>query len=163
MTTPETLPYSTRLRVAMALARGIAVARGDVELAPLHAALGILREGENAAVAALDHASVPLRKVRRDLELALGEPKQPRPDEVALPLTDGERRLMQEARSQALLSGDPFVGPHHVLLAILCDATSQATQVFLGYGFNHEAALTHLDAITVKHEHPPGSPPHAAS
>jgi ATP-dependent Clp protease ATP-binding subunit ClpA len=145
----------------MALARGIAAARGDADLTPLHATLGFLREGENAAVAALGHASVPLNSVRRDFELALGEPKSPRPDEVALPLTDGERRLMQEARSQALLCGEPFVGPQHILLAILHDPTSQAARVFLRYGINHEAALTHLDAITVKHDHPPGSPPHA--
>ena len=159
MTTPETLPYSTRLRVAMALARGIAAARGDADLTPVHAALGFLREGENAALATLGHANVPLNTLRHDLELALGELKSPRPDEIALPLTDGERRLMDEARHQALLCGDPFVGPQHVLLAVLRDATSPAAQIFLGYGFNHERALTHLDAITVKHEHAPRSSP----
>jgi ATP-dependent Clp protease ATP-binding subunit ClpC len=151
----EPLPYSTRLRMALALARGIAAARGDTDLTPIHAALGLLREGENAAVAMLGHAGVPLNRVRHDLEVALGEPGRPRREEVVLPLTDGERGLVQEARRQAQLRGDPFVGPEHILLALLQTSASPGAQVFIRHGFTHDAGLTHLDAIIVRHEHTP--------
>ena len=155
MSSAEQLPYSTRLRIALALARGIAAARGDTELTPVHAALGLLREGENAAVGMLQHAGVPLNRVRHELEISLGDRGWPRPEEVALALTDGERGLIQEARRQAQLRGDPFVGPEHILLALLQASASPAAQVFVRHGFTHEAGLTHLEAIIVPHEHTP--------
>jgi ATP-dependent Clp protease ATP-binding subunit ClpC len=155
MSVAEPLPYSTRLRVALALARGIAAARGDTDLTPIHAALGVLREGENAAVAMLEHAGVPMDRVRHDLEIALGERGWPRREEVVLPLTDGERGLVHRARGQAQLRGDPFVGPEHILLALLQASESPAAQVFISRGFSHDAGLTHLDAVIVRHEHTP--------
>ena len=155
MSAAEPLPYSTRLRVALALARGIAAARGDTDLTPIHAALGILREGENAAISMLEHAGIPLDRVRHDLEIALGERGWPRREDVVLPLTDGERGLVQKARSQAQLRGDPYVGPQHILLALLQASESPAAQVFISRGFTHDAGLTHLDAVIVRHEHTP--------
>jgi ATP-dependent Clp protease ATP-binding subunit ClpC len=151
----EPLPYSTRLRISLALARGLAAARGDADLTPLHAALGLLREGENAAVGMLQHADIPLNRVRHDLEVALGEASRPRPDEVALPLTDGERRLVVDAQRQAQLRGDPFIGPEHILLALLHSSASLAAQIFIRHGFTHDVGLAHLAAILVHHEHPP--------
>ena len=144
--------YSTRMRVALALARGKASARGASDLTPVHVSLALLREGENSAVAALHHAEVPLNKVRRDLEVALGECSLPREEEVAIPLTDGERLLVQEARNQSQLRGDAHIGPHHLLLAVLSDTDSSASQVFVRYGLTYEAALKHLAAVIVTHD-----------
>ena len=158
MSAAEPLPYSTRLRVTLALARGIAAARGDTDLTPIHAALGLLREGENAAVAMLEHAGVPLGRVRQDLEVALGERGWPRQEEVVLPLTDGERGLVQEARRQAQLREDPFVGPEHILLALLEPSANPVTQIFSRHGFTHDAGLAHLEAIIVRHELTPDAP-----
>ena len=103
----------------------------------------------------LEHAGVPLNRVRHELEVALGEPGWPRREEVVLPLTDGERGLVQEARRQAQLRGDPFIGPQHILLAVLQPSTSPAAQVFIRHGFTHDAGLTHLDAVIVRDEHTP--------
>ena len=155
MSAAEALPYTTRLRVALALARGIAAAHGDVDLTPLHAALGILREGQNAGVAMLAHAEVPWNGVRHELEGALGEPGRPRPEEVVLPLTDGERHLVDDARRQAVLLGDPFVGPQHLLLALLHVAAGPVAEIFLRHGLTHEAALSHLSAVSLPSAHSP--------
>jgi ATP-dependent Clp protease ATP-binding subunit ClpC len=149
------------MRVAMAIARGLAAARGDVNLSPTHVALGLIRESENAAVAALHHADVPLHKIRRDLEMDLGELGVPRPEEVAVSLTDGERRLVEEAINQSRLCGDRHLGSEHLLLAILQDDQSSAAQVFRRYGFLHDTALTHLAAVLHKHEPSTDSSAHA--
>jgi ATP-dependent Clp protease ATP-binding subunit ClpA len=103
----------------------------------------------------LEHAGVPLNRVRRELEVALGEPGWPRREEVVLPLTDGERGLVQEARRQAQQRGDPYVGPQHILLALLRASASPAAQVFVRHGLTHKAGLTNLEAIMVPHEHTP--------
>ncbi|HKZ82846.1 MAG TPA: Clp protease N-terminal domain-containing protein [Anaerolineae bacterium] len=161
MTDDASAPYSTRMRVTMALARGIGAARGDADLTPVHVALALLREGENSAVSALYHAGVPLNKLRRELEIGLGERGSPRPEEVALPLTNGERELVAEARTQSRLRGDEHLGPHHLLLAVLRDAASPAAQIFFRHGFTHESALVHLRAVIVEHDHPHDHSSHA--
>ncbi len=98
MTAAPPLPCSTRLREVLALARGIAAARGDANRTPVHVTLALLRERQNVAVDMLTVAGVPLSKLRSDLELTLGEPTKPQPD-VVLPLTDGERALRRDATS----------------------------------------------------------------
>ena len=96
MNTPPS--YSSRLRVSLAIARGIAATRGDDDLTPLHVALGILREGENPAVAALMHAGVDVGAVRFDMERALDAPAGlPRPGEVCIGATEGEQSLIDAA------------------------------------------------------------------
>lgn len=148
------LPYSTRLRVCLAIARGVAAARGDTDLAPLHVALGILREGENPAVAALMHAGVATDEIRAEIEQALGEPMGfPRPGEVCIGDTPGEQRVVEDAFKASRERGDEYLGPHHLLLALVEDTDSQAAQIFARHGIDAFSARTHIDAVFTGHQH----------
>jgi ATP-dependent Clp protease ATP-binding subunit ClpC len=142
-------PYTSRTRVALSIARGLAAARGDTDVTTTHLALGLLREGQNLAVAALLHAAVPLGAVRQELEAALGPPPgRPRPDDVAVPLTPGEQGAVEQARTESRLLGNEYVGPEHLLLAILREQSSPAGQVFARHGFSSATAREHLDAAS---------------
>ena len=152
-------PYSTRLRIALAIARGIAASRGDDDTTSTHIVLGILREAANGAVAALQHAGVPVDEVCVELEAKLGPRGRTRPDEVALPLTEGERHVIEQARTESDLRGDEFIAPEHALLGILRDEQCPASQAFARHGFEYLAARAHLDAVVYRHAAPPGSPP----
>src|SRR3712207_4858907 len=111
MTEVPPLPYSTSLRLCLAIARGIAATRGDSDLTSLHVALGIRREGENPAVAALMHAGVAPDKVRFEIERALGEPQGlPRPGEVCIGATPGEQRVVDDACRASRECGDEYLG-----------------------------------------------------
>ena len=121
MTEGLVLPLTTRTRIALAIARGIGAARGDDDLTPTHIALGLLREGENPAVAALWHAGVPLPVLRRDLEAELGTRHWPRPQEAVLPSTPGEQRVLDLARAESRQRNDEYLGTEHLLLAMLRD------------------------------------------
>ena len=52
-----TYPLTSRTYVALSIARGIAAGLGHDDLTATHIALGILREAENGAVAALHRRS----------------------------------------------------------------------------------------------------------
>jgi ATP-dependent Clp protease ATP-binding subunit ClpC len=148
------LPYSTRMRLCLAIARGIAATRGDTDITPLHVALGILREGENPAVAALTHAGVATAKVRVEIERALGQPRGwPRPGEVCIGTTPGEQRVVEEACRASRERGDEYLGPHHLLLALVQDSDSQTAQIFARHGIDTASARTHVDAVFVGHQH----------
>ena len=151
-------PYSTRLRISLAIARGIAAARGDDDTTATHIVLGILREAENGAIAALQHGGVPLDQVCAELEAKLGPRGRTQPDEVALALTEGERRVIERARTEAELRGDELIAPEHALLGILRDEQCSAAQAFARHGFDYLAARTHVDAVVHRHPAPPGSP-----
>jgi len=57
MTDTRVLSLTTHARIAVGIARWVAASVGDHDLTPAHVALGVLRELENPAVAALWRAS----------------------------------------------------------------------------------------------------------
>ena len=134
-----------RARVVLATARGVAAGRGDTNVTATHIAIGLVIEGQSMAAAALVLAGVPLRGLRLDLEAELGPPPgPPAGDGVALALTPGEQSVVEAASD---LSVYRHVGPEHLLMAILKDATSPTAKVFARYGFMAATAREHLEAI----------------
>jgi ATP-dependent Clp protease ATP-binding subunit ClpA len=142
-----TYPFTSRTYVALSIARGIAAGNGHSDLTATHIALGILREGENAAVAAVHHAGVALRQMRHELELALPPRGHPRLGEVVLPLTPGEQEIVDIAASEAAAQKTGYLGCEHLLLALLRDESTSVARIFARHGFTYEAALTHLQAV----------------
>jgi ATP-dependent Clp protease ATP-binding subunit ClpA len=116
---PDTIsyPFTSRTYVALSIARGIAAGCGHADITPAHIALGILREGENAAVAALQFAGVGIPKLRHDLE------------------------------TEAAELNDPFLANEHLLLAMLRDPGTPVARIFSQYGFTYAAAMTQLQSV----------------
>jgi ATP-dependent Clp protease ATP-binding subunit ClpC len=124
-------PFTSRTRVALAIARGFAAARGDQDLSPRHIALGILREGANPAIAGLWYAGLSeteITRLRFEIEHSFGDRTgRPIPRQVALDLTPGEDSVIRLAEIEADRIGDDYVGSEHILLAVLRfdDATAE--------------------------------------
>lgn len=116
-------PLTSRTRVALAIARGIAAARGDRDLTPIHIALGIFREGSNPGIAALWYAGMSENDLRRFylvLENLLGDaPGHTPPRLVAIESTVGEEEVLRLADAEAEHFNHPYLGAEHILLAIL--------------------------------------------
>ena len=72
-------PFTARVRVALSIARALAAAMGHDDVTEVHVLVGILRKGENPAVAVLLDAGVPLDALRHDLEQLLEPRGRPRP------------------------------------------------------------------------------------
>lgn len=164
MTDTVPLPLSSRARVALAIARGIAAARGDEDLNPSHIALGVLREAENAAVATLVYAGVDLRALRSELESGLGPAGRPRPGEVSLPMTPGERLVLAHATAESQRRHDTFLGPHHLWLALLRDPNTPVARVCARHGIQYGATITLLRNVlegALGDVGPPAAPPTA--
>jgi ATP-dependent Clp protease ATP-binding subunit ClpC len=140
-------PFTSRTYVSLAIARGIAAANGHTDLTGCHVALGLLREGENPAVAALHRAGVSLRALRHDLEAALPQRGHPAFGEIPLPSTPGERAIVDGALSEASSRNLEYVGNEHLLLALLRDSDGPASQVFSRHGLTYETATDHLRSV----------------
>lgn len=146
---PDTItyPFTNRTYVSLSIARGIAAGSGHSNLTAAHIALGILREAENPAVAALHHGGVALRKLRHELEAQLPPRGHPRLGEVLLPATPGEQEIVELAVMEAAALNDEYLGNEHLLLAVLRDPSTPVAQTFSRHGFTYEAAVTHLQFV----------------
>ena len=166
MTDTRVLSLTTHARIAVGIARGVAASVGDHDLTPAHVALGVLRELENPAVAALWRACVPIPVLRWEIEHQLQSeaehrgPRRQRPGDVILPSTPGEQRMLELASAEARLRNDPYVGTEHLLLAILRDPDTSVARAFARHGVGFESAVTHLQQVFTEESGPPS--PHAS-
>ena len=116
-------PFTSKTRVALAIARGIAAARGDRDITPTHIAAGIFREGSNLGLAALWYAGLSetaIKTLGGEFERSL--PKPPgdvQPRQVTVDLTAGEAVITNQAELEMDRLEDPYLGTEHFLLAIL--------------------------------------------
>ncbi len=146
---PDTItyPFTNRTYVSLSIARGIAAGYGHVDLTAAHIALGIIREAENAAVAALELGGVALPKLRHELEAALPPRGHPRFAEVVLPATPGEQGIVELATAEATGLNDEFLANEHLLLALLRDTSTPIARIFSRHGFTYEGAMTQLQIV----------------
>jgi len=156
-------PFTARVRVALSIARALAAAMGHDDVTEVHVLVGILREGENPAVAVLLDAGVPLDALRHDLEQLLEPRGRPRPREVARPLTEGERRVVAMAEVECRQLHHQHLGTEHFLLAVLHEAATPVAQLLARYDLRYDALPAHMAAVIHYHPYPPvpcaGPPP----
>jgi ATP-dependent Clp protease ATP-binding subunit ClpA len=123
MNEPIVRPFTSRTRVALAIARSIAAARGDRDLTATHIAAGIFREGANAALGAVWYAGLPeaaIKGLGAELENSLGERTgRIAARVVAIDTTPGEEAVVDLADVEASRFQHPYLGAEHILLAIL--------------------------------------------
>ena len=107
-------PFTSKTRVALAIARGIAAARGDRDITPTHIAAGIFREGSNLGLAALWYAGLSetaIKTLGGEFERSL--PKPPgdvQPRQVTVDLTAGEAVITNQAELEMDRLEDPYLG-----------------------------------------------------
>lgn len=155
-------PLTSRTRVALAIARGLAAARGDRDLTAKHMVIGILWEGANPAMAALWYAGMSepeMRRMRAHLENGLGDyPGRIPPRLVTIDVTPGEERVIALAEKVADDFGDDYLGTEHILLAALSGDDAVARE-FLQHGISLAQYTEGLKAV--RRGDPPPSEPRA--
>ena len=153
-------PLTSRTRVALAIARGVAAARGHRDLTATHIAVGILREGRNPALSALWYAGMSGNAIDRlssRLEHSLGEPiGHIAPRQVTIDSTPGEHEILRLSDIEADQLNDPFLGTEHILLAIL-RSDDGAAKRFIEDGMSLEKYREGMFASR-RGDPPPGQP-----
>jgi hypothetical protein len=144
---PMKHPLTTRAQVAIAIARGVAAAYGYAGASAYHVALGVLREGDNAAVGALHRADVPLRELRRALERELPGRGSSAGIGTSLDASTDELALIARARDEAIERGRSFIASEHLFLALLRSQESNTRGLFANHGITYESFSRHLESV----------------
>jgi ATP-dependent Clp protease ATP-binding subunit ClpC len=97
-----------------------------------HILLGLVGEGQGAAVAALESLGISLETVRQRVEDAAPPGQYSRPGHI--PFTPGAKKVLELSLSEAKLLGHRYIGTEHILLGLLREGEGVAAQVLTGLG-----------------------------
>ncbi|MGC8964816.1 MAG: ATP-dependent Clp protease ATP-binding subunit [Brevinematia bacterium] len=83
-----------------------------------HLLIGIISDAENRAVAALKELNVDVDRIRFDLENAIRNPIGPI-NMGSLPFSQNVKRVLDAAAEEAKKMGHSYIGPEHILIAMM--------------------------------------------
>lgn len=132
MASSQSFPLNYHARRALKLARAEAARLGDRVVEPRHIVLGIVREGDSAALPYLRRSFADLGVLCRKMEQAGTGSREPiDSDPEALRLSGAGRRVLARAISEAKRLNQDAVGGVHLLLGALPPRRSGLSR-FLG-------------------------------
>ena len=114
---------SGRARRAVRFARQEARAWGHRPAGTGHLLLGLLRDADTAPARALRSLGLTLDEARTAVDRAVAPTRRrgAEPEEASVPVSRAARRALEQSLHEALRLGDGYLGPEHILLALLRD------------------------------------------
>lgn len=130
--------FTERVRKVLQFAREEALATRHEYVGTEHILLGLCREGEGVAAAALQNLNVDSEDVRDSiLNVVKAGPKGTHMP-VDLPYTSRAKRTLELAMSEARELQHSYVGTEHLLLGLLREERGIAAQVLVSLGATTE-------------------------
>jgi hypothetical protein len=132
--------FTERARNVVMAAQNEARAAGNHEVGAGHLALGLLSEPDALAAGAILAQGVQLEAVREAATAALPPPAGQLPD--LIPYDSRARKILELTFREALRMGHNYVGPEHILLALL--ELEDGAGTLTGLGIDKASAETHI-------------------
>ncbi len=129
--------FTERARKVMSLARQEAMRLNHEYIGTEHILLGLIQEGSGVAANVLKNMDLELRKIRMEVEklvtntsnvLQMGQ----------LPFTPRAKKVLELALEEANNLGHNYIGTEHLLLGLLRENESVASQVLMNLGLKLE-------------------------
>ncbi|HLD41267.1 MAG TPA: ATP-dependent Clp protease ATP-binding subunit, partial [Candidatus Omnitrophota bacterium] len=111
-----------------------------------HILLVLIREGEGVAAAVLEKMGLNLQTIRLEVEKVV----QPGPSTQILgdiPFTPRAKKALELAAEEARALGHNYIGTEHILLGIIREGESVASQVLLNLGLDLERVRNEIMAV----------------
>lgn len=161
--------FTPRARHAVLLATEAARGVPHGYVGTEHVLLGILDEGDNMAIRALDELQVDRDELRAEIRASMPPPGgDPLPGHV--PFTARAKRALELAAKEALALGHNYIGCEHLLLGLLATEEGLASRVLRRLGVEHRttrmavvSVLTRVGPPGPRATPPPASAPASAS
>ena len=152
--------FSDRLQDVIRLSREEAVRLGHDYIGTEHLLLGIIREGQGVAVRVLKNLDCDLIELKKVIEdslrssggtLTIGN----------LPLTKQAEKILKITQIEAKIYKADVIGTEHLLLSLLRDEDTLATQMLMQFGLTYESAKNELNSLLSSRENPEKGTPGA--
>jgi ATP-dependent Clp protease ATP-binding subunit ClpA/post-segregation antitoxin (ccd killing protein) len=161
--------FTPRARQAVVLANEAARGVPHGFVGTEHVLLGILDEGDNMAIRALDELHVDCDELRTELRASMLPPAGAAPT-GHVPFTPRAKRSLELAAKEALALGHNYIGCEHLLLGMLATEEGLASRVLRRLGVEHRttrmavvSVLTRVRPPAARATPPPAPAPTSAS
>src|SRR3989339_576606 len=138
--------FTERARKVIILAKEEARRFNHDYIGTEHILLGLIREGEGVAAAVLEKMGVDLQTIRLEVEKVV----QPGPTTQILgdiPFTPRAKKALELAAEEARSLGHNYIGTEHILLGIIREGESVASQVLLNLGLDLERVKNEIMSV----------------
>ena len=138
--------FTERARKVIILAKEEARRFNHDYIGTEHILLGLIREGEGVAAAVLEKMGLDLQSIRLEVEKVV----QPGPSTQILgdiPFTPRAKKALELAAEEARALGHNYIGTEHILLGIIREGESVASQVLLNLGLDLERVRNEVMAV----------------
>lgn len=143
--------FTERARKVIILAKEEARRFNHDYIGTEHILLGLIREGEGVAATVLEKMGLDLQTIRLEVEKVV----QPGPTTQILgdiPFTPRAKKALELAAEEARALGHNYIGTEHILLGLIREGESVASQVLLNLGLDldrvRNEVLNVLGAVT---------------
>ena len=139
--------FTDRTRKVLALAREEAHRLGHEYVGTEHIVLGLIREGDGVAIAALRRIAVDPNDVRRRIEETIKSGPAPSLNPGDLPYTSRAKKSLELAMTEAREMNHKFLGTEHLLLGVLREEKGLGAQVLADAGVRLPAVRADIQAL----------------
>jgi ClpA/ClpB-like protein len=146
--------FTDRVRKVLQMAREEAARLQHEYVGTEHILLGLIREGQGVAAAALTNLNVDLADVTARVNETVKEGKNQAKSQD-LPYTSRAKKILEFSMSEARELNHPYVGTEHLLLGVLREEKGIAAQVLTDAGITVEMARKEI--IRILGREPPQS------
>jgi ATP-dependent Clp protease ATP-binding subunit ClpC len=149
--------FTERARQVVVLAQDEARLLKHNYIGTEHLLLGLLREEDSPAWAALQSLGIELEAVRRRVTEIIG----PGDSEVTgqIPFTPRAKKVLELSLREAISLGHDYIGTEHILLGIARENDGVASRVMLGFGADADTVREAVIATVPVGSRPQRMPP----
>jgi ATP-dependent Clp protease ATP-binding subunit ClpC len=138
--------FSQRVKHVITMAREEALRLGHDYIGTEHLILGMIREGDGAALLLLKKAGMPIEELRTTIEMAIkGTATNNIKNLANIPLTRQSEKVLKITHLEAKSFKTDIIGTEHLLLAILKDPDNLGGQILQRFGMGYEQTKQMLE------------------
>jgi len=147
--------FTDRARSVLVLAQDEARQLHHGYIGTEHILLGLLRQGDGVGAEVLLSFDITSESVRDEVRAMLGEVHDPTApvQNASPPFTPRAKKVLELSLREALKLGHSYIGTEHILLGIIREGESVATQVLAELGVSLAAARQRVIAHISGQEH----------
>ena len=139
--------FTDRVKKVMQIAREESVRLGNDYVGTEHLLLGLVKEGDGVAVAVLRSMGVDLDQLGTNIEKAVSSTGGMMTIGQMLPFTPRAKKVLEIAAHEARSMSHKYIGTEHLLLALMKDTESAATNALAAAGLEYDRVKEEINKV----------------
>jgi ATP-dependent Clp protease ATP-binding subunit ClpC len=141
--------FSAQVKEIISYSREEALRLGNDFIGTEHLVLGLIRDGENAAVKTLKSLNIDLFELRKEIEMAVKDKTGKNIANInSLPLTKQAEKVIRITVLEAKAQKSALVESEHLMLSILKNKENIATQILNQFDVDYDVFKNELGFVT---------------